>query len=239
MTDHLSKQDGRGADSWTLKQRLFALVFCCVPLDVFFWIARLISVPFSLFCHWQVSSCTPPAKASLPSHLLPFLSPLIKVKRGRCQRLLEIHPLGNVLPVCHVVKTKHPFCPSWQVREIISGGNYNWRERGCSGQWYRGCKGREGGRLKHIYPMVRHRSTMPIFTCHVLTHRQTQTENAGAFWGKDHVQSLHTVPALLSADIQNPSLHQGRTGGMADLVNFGFRGRFNQQNRRLGLVQFF
>lgn len=144
MTDHLSKQDGRGADSWTLKQWLFALVFCCVPLDVLFWIARLISVPFSLFCHWQVSSCTPPAKASLPSHLLPFLSPLIKVKRGRCQRLLEIHPLGNILPVCRVIKTKPPFCPSWQVREIISGGNYNWRERGCSDQWYREGE-REGG----------------------------------------------------------------------------------------------
>lgn len=36
MTSHLSKQDGRGAGSWTLKQQLFALVFCCVPLDVLF-----------------------------------------------------------------------------------------------------------------------------------------------------------------------------------------------------------
>lgn len=38
-------------------------------------------------------------------------------------------------------------------------------------------KGEREGGLKHIYPMVTHRSAMPIFTCHVvLTHGQTQTE---------------------------------------------------------------
>lgn len=50
MTDYLGKQGGRGAGIWALKQQLFALVCCCVPL-VLFWIARLVSVPFSLFCH--------------------------------------------------------------------------------------------------------------------------------------------------------------------------------------------
>lgn len=35
MTDHLGKQGGRGAGIWALKQQLFALVCCCVPLVLF------------------------------------------------------------------------------------------------------------------------------------------------------------------------------------------------------------
>lgn len=55
------------------------------------------------------------------------------------------NPLGNVLPVCHGIETKPHFCPSWQVREMISGGNYNQRREGCSGQWHRAVKGQREG----------------------------------------------------------------------------------------------
>lgn len=170
MTSHLSKQDGRGAGSWSLKQQLFALVFCCVPLDELFWIARLISAPFSLLCHWQVSSCTPPAKPSLLSHLLLFFSLLPRLKgegvKGCWKYILW------AMPFLSAVLLK-PNLLSWQVREIISAGNYNWRRGGCSGQWHRGCKGREGGRLKPIYPMVRHRSTHFQLPC---PHPQTNPD---------------------------------------------------------------
>lgn len=141
------RQDGRAEGTWTFKHWLLALVACCVPLDLLFWIARFKAVPFSLFCHWQVSSCASLARASQPSHSFLFHSPLTKVKRGRHQRMPEIGPLGSIVPVCHVIKPNPPFCPSWQNREINSDGNYNWRGGGCWpwDQWYRFWKGGKGG----------------------------------------------------------------------------------------------
>lgn len=42
---------------------------------------------------------------------------------------------------------------------------------GTNGFW------KEGEGLKHVYTMVRHESSMPIFTCHiVLTLKQTEAE---------------------------------------------------------------
>lgn len=177
MTDHLGKQGGRGAGIWALKQQLFALVCCCVPL-VLFWIARLVSVPFSLFCHRFLPALLQPGL------LYPTTCSSSPGQKGKVSKVARNTSSGQC-PSCHVIETKPPFCPSGWVRDMISAGNYSWRRGGCPAQWHRGCEGREGGRLRDT-------STAPIFTCHVLAHRQAQTENAGAFWGKDAGQCLHS-----------------------------------------------
>lgn len=97
------------------------------------------------------------------------------VKRGG---LPEVGPLGSFLPVSHVIKTKPPDCLPGQVREVKPDEEHNERERCWPWDWQsRAWEAGESGRPEHIYLVVRHGSTMLVFTCCVvLTHGQTQTE---------------------------------------------------------------
>lgn len=66
-------------------------------------------------------------------------------------------------------------------------------------------------------------------------------KSAEALWGKEDGQCLHAAPALLLWWHPEPLPALGKDCVcvcVADLVNFGFRGRLNQQNRYLGFVQF-